>query len=254
MRIHGCRDRRGSISVLPRETTLPSPPILRCSILLDSNCLCSRSVAVPEYTRHRHLPVTLSDTFSTSVLLQLPLSAAALSPIWSCYKTRGDRFSTLQSLNYRGRSKPTLRSACKSTSNDMDFEVRRLARSQKKRKIPGSRYERWIIVANRDSIFRERPRRKIRYRISLLPGVSNLGADIKVGRDILYEHVGYRPRRRNSIADKAAWTVGHKLEGAFYPRHASTEWRNGGGAKQAKGRERGRRPYLASSLWTRRVI
>lgn len=202
--------------------------------------------------------MTLSDTFSTSVLLQLPLSAAALSPIWPCYKTRGDRFSTLQSLNYRDRSRTaagaTLRSVCISTSDDTNFEVCRFARSQKKRKIPDSRYEQWIIVANRDSIFRERPERKIRYGVSLLPGVSNLGADIKVGRDILYEHVGYRPRRRNPIADKAAWTVGHKLEGAFYPWHASTEWRNGGGAKQAKGRERGRRPYLASSLWTRRVI
>lgn len=69
-----------------------------------------RSVAAPDTPgtrhrhRHRHLPVTLSDTFSTSVLLQLPLSVAALSPIWSCYKTRGDRFGTLQSLNYRDRS------------------------------------------------------------------------------------------------------------------------------------------------------
>lgn len=148
------------------------------------------------------------------------------------------------------RATPFVHSVCRRA---MTRTLRFIIRSQKERKIPGSRYERWI-VANRDSIFRERPRRKIRYEVPLLPGMSNLGADIKVGRDILYEHVGYRPRRRNPIADKAARTVGHKLEGAFYPWHASMEWRNGGGAKQAKGRERGRRPYLASSLWTRRII
>lgn len=90
-----------------------------------------------------------------------------------------------------------------------------LGSQSEERKIPSSRYERWIIVANRDSIFRERPRRKIRYGVSPLLGVSNLGADIKVGCDILYEHVGYRPRRRNPIADKAVRTVGHKLERSF---------------------------------------
>lgn len=84
----------------------------------------------PRYTRHRHLSVTLSDTFSTSVLLQLPLSVAALSPIWSCYKTRGDRFGTLQSLNDRSNL------SLGDERRHKDFEVRRSARNQKKRKIP----------------------------------------------------------------------------------------------------------------------
>lgn len=90
----------------------------------------------PEYTRHRHLPVTLSDTFSTSVLLQLPLSTAALSPIWPCYKTHGDRFGTPQSLNYRDRSEqPFARAAYRrATTWTLRFvawlAIRRSERSQ----------------------------------------------------------------------------------------------------------------------------
>lgn len=108
------------------------------SILLDSNCLPSRSVTVPEYTRHGHLPVTLSDTFSTSVLLQLPLSAAAPPPIWSCYKTRGDRFGTLQSLNYRDRpEQPFARSACRRETTQTLRSVAWLAvRGAKDPKLP----------------------------------------------------------------------------------------------------------------------
>lgn len=163
--------------------------------------LPTRSVTAPEYTRHGHLPVTLSDTFSTSVLLQLPLSAAALPPIWSCYKTRGDRFGTLQSMNYGDRpEQPFARSVCRRATN---FEVRCSAHSQRSERsqAPDTNDE---LLWQTEIQFSASVQKKNQIWGSPLLGVSNLGADIKVGYDILYEHVGYRPRRRNPIADKAA--------------------------------------------------
>jgi len=75
------------------------------------------------------------------------------------------------------------------------------------------------------------------------PCQTRLVVGIKVGRDILHERAGYRP-----IADKPARACERASgewpeveEGAFYPRHASTEERRSG---RVKGRERGRRPLL----------
>lgn len=95
---HQEKQRSAALHPLPLSLSLPA----MLDITMARFELLPPPLPPPAYARHRHLPVTLSDTFSASVLLQLPPSAATLPPIWPCHKTRGDRFGALQS-----RSRPT---------------------------------------------------------------------------------------------------------------------------------------------------
>ncbi|KYM82757.1 hypothetical protein ALC53_06762 [Atta colombica] len=83
------------------------------------------SLTVPEYTQHQHLSVTLSDTFSTSVLLQLPLSAVALSRQFGHTIKHVATDSALYNdlLLNRDQTRATLRSFCMSTSDDANFKI-----------------------------------------------------------------------------------------------------------------------------------
>lgn len=158
-----------------------------------------------------------------------PLSVAALPPIWSCHKTRGDRFGVLQSRDQPGQTLCTLRAL---TSDDTDIsQLASLAR-KKREEDPGLPIRTVNYRGKQTFNFPRASTTKNQIRGTLSQACQTWGADIKVGRDILYEHVGYRPRRRTPIDDKTARAVGYKLEGAFYPRHASTERRNDSGAKQ----------------------
>ncbi|EFN67593.1 hypothetical protein EAG_16275 [Camponotus floridanus] len=143
-------------------------------------------------------------------------------------KLRG--FGVLQSRDQPGQTLCTLRAL----TSDTDFAARvsRLAEARKKREDPGLPIRTVNYRGKQTFNFPRASTTKNQIRGILSQACQTWGADIKVGRDILYEHVGYRPRRRTPIDDKTARAVGHKLEGAFYPRHASTERRNDSGAKQ----------------------